>query len=188
MSPSSPPWGTSYGPQPDRGIYRTTDGGETWEKVLFVDENTGAVDIVMDPSNPRILFAATWQLVIRTWGRESGGPGSGIYMSRDGGSTWTRLTGRGLPDSPLGRIGLAMAPSDPNRVYALIEAGIGKGVLWRSDNKGRRLDARQQRPDIESPPALLLTHGGPARQRQRGLLPHAAAIDPSLDGGGRRNR
>jgi photosystem II stability/assembly factor-like uncharacterized protein len=128
--------GHCYGPQPERGVYRTTDGGETWQRVLFVDENTGAVDIVMDPSNPRILFAATWQLIIRTWGRESGGPGSGIHISRDGGGTWKRLTGGGLPDSPLGRIGLAMAPSDANRVYALIEAGVGKGVLWRSDNKG----------------------------------------------------
>lgn len=128
--------GHCYGPQQERGVYRTLDGGKSWERVLFADENSGAVDIVMDPSNPRILFAATWQLIIRTWGRESGGLGSGIHMSRDGGTTWTRLTGRGLPESPLGRIGLAIAPSDPDRVYALIETGVGRGVLWRSDNKG----------------------------------------------------
>jgi photosystem II stability/assembly factor-like uncharacterized protein len=128
--------GHCYGPQPERGLFRTMDGGKTWERVLFVDENTGAIDIVMDPSNPRILFAATWQLIIRPWGRESGGPGSGLHMSRDGGTTWQRLTGRGLPDSPLGRIGLAIAPSNANRVYALIETAAGKGVLWRSDNRG----------------------------------------------------
>jgi len=127
--------GHSYGPQPDRGIYRTLDGGKTWERVLYVDENTGGIDIAMDPSNPRILYAAMWQLIIHGWGRESGGPGSGLYMSRDGGTTWTKLTGRGLPDSPLGRIGLAIAPSQPARVYALIETA-DKGVLWRSDDRG----------------------------------------------------
>jgi hypothetical protein len=94
--------GHCYGPQPERGVFRTLDGGKTWDRVLFVDEHTGAIDIVVEPSNPRILFASTWQLIIRPWGRESGGPGSGLYMSRDGGTTWTRLKGRGLPDSPLG--------------------------------------------------------------------------------------
>ncbi|SVD87236.1 uncharacterized protein METZ01_LOCUS440090, partial [marine metagenome] len=77
--------GHSYGPQQARGVFRTTDGGETWEHVLFVDEHTGASDIVMDPNNPRILFAGMWQLLIQTWGRESGGPGSGLWTSRDGG-------------------------------------------------------------------------------------------------------
>ena len=89
--------GHSYGPQQARGVFRTTDGGETWEHILFVDEHTGASDIVMDPNNPRILFAGMWQLVIQTWGRESGGPGSGLWTSRDGGATWEELTGAGLP-------------------------------------------------------------------------------------------
>ena len=79
-----------YGPQEERGIFRTTDGGNSWERVLFVDENTGGVDVVMDPNNSQILFAATWQMFIRTWGRWSGGPGSGIYMSRDAGDSWER--------------------------------------------------------------------------------------------------
>lgn len=137
--------GHAYGPQPERGLYRTTDGGRTWERVLFVDQNTGAIDVVMDPNNPRILFAAMWQIEIHTWGRESGGPGSGIFVSRDGGSTWTRLTGRGLPTRPVGKIGLAIARTNSNRVYALIETGDGvpwhgqptdTGELWRSDDGG----------------------------------------------------
>ncbi|MFQ5705147.1 MAG: WD40/YVTN/BNR-like repeat-containing protein [Gemmatimonadales bacterium] len=137
--------GHSYGPQQERGVFRTKDGGATWERVLFVDENTGAADIAMDPNNPRILFAGMWQIVIHTWGRESGGPGSGIFMSRDGGDTWNRLSGHGLPQLPVGKIALAVAPSNSERVYALIETGDGvpwhgqeteNGELWRSDDGG----------------------------------------------------
>ena len=137
--------GHSYGPQQERGIYRTTDGGRNWQRVLFVDENTGGIDVVMHPNDPRMLFAATWQLVIRTSGRESGGPGSGIHVSRDGGTTWTRLRGNGLPTHAVGKIGLAISRSNPNRVYALIETGDGvpwkgqptdNGELWRSDDGG----------------------------------------------------
>ena len=137
--------GHLYGPQQERGVFRTTDGGETWEHVLFVDENTGASDIVMDPNNPEILFAGMWQMRIWTWGRESGGEGSGLYMSRDGGGTWTHLTGHGLPEPPLGKIGLAMSPDNSDRIYALIETNSNReygelddhqGVLWRSDNGG----------------------------------------------------
>ena len=139
--------GHSYGPQQTRGVFRTTDGGETWEHVLFVDEHTGASDIVMDPNNPRILFAGMWQLVIQTWGRESGGPGSGLWTSRDGGATWEELIGAGLPEKPIGKIGLAMTPDDSNRIYALIETNSNadyvelddhEGVLWRSDDGGRQ--------------------------------------------------
>jgi len=137
--------GHLYGPQQERGVYRTEDGGETWERVLFVDENTGAVDLVMDPANPRILFAATWQMRMWTWGRESGGPGSGIWKSTDGGDTWERLEGHGLPRGTMGKIGLAMSPANPDRVYALIETNSNRdyeplqdheGVLWRSDDDG----------------------------------------------------
>ena len=137
--------GHLYGPQQERGVYRTRDGGESWEQVLFVDEDTGAAEIVMDPNNPRILFAATWQMLIRTWGRWSGGPGSGIYMSRDAGDSWERLEGNGLPSGLMGKIGLAMSPADPDRIYALIETNSNRdfapledheGVLWRSDDGG----------------------------------------------------
>jgi len=129
--------GTCYGPQPERGVYRTQDGGKSWERVLFVDENTGASDLALDPVNPRILFAGTWQIDIKTWGRKSGGPGSGVFASRDGGTTWKRITGNGLPEPPLGKIAVAIAPSNPRRVYALIETGQ-RGSLWRSDDGGEK--------------------------------------------------
>jgi photosystem II stability/assembly factor-like uncharacterized protein len=129
--------GTCYGPQQERGIYRTTDGGKSWERVLFVDENTGASDLAMDPNNPRILVAGTWQIDIKTWGRKSGGHGSGVFLSRDGGTTWKRLTGHGLPDPPLGKIAVAIASSDSRRFYALIETGQ-RGSLWRSDDGGEK--------------------------------------------------
>ena len=138
--------GHSHGPQAERGVFRTEDGGETWEHVLFVDENTGASSLEMDLNNPRILFAGMWQIEIHTWGRESGGPGSGIHMSRDGGDTWTKLEGNGLPKLPVGKVGLCMTPADSNRVYALIETGDGvprngqeteSGELWRSDDGGK---------------------------------------------------
>src|SRR6266540_742693 len=137
--------GHSYGPQQERGIFRTADGGKTWERALFVDENTGASEIVMDPGNPRTLFAGMWPLEIHTWGRESGGPGSGIYKSTDGGVSWKKLTGHGLPTRTTGKIAMAIANSNPNRVYALIETGDGvpvkgietdRGKLWRSDDGG----------------------------------------------------
>jgi photosystem II stability/assembly factor-like uncharacterized protein len=137
--------GHAYGPQPERGVFRTTDGGKTWAKTLFVDENTGCSDLAMDPKNPRVLFAGMWQIEIHTWGRESGGPGSGLYKSTDGGETWTRLQGHGLPTRPHGKVALGIAPSNTNRVYAMIETGDGvpwkgqptdRGQLWRSDNAG----------------------------------------------------
>ena len=137
--------GHSYGPQQERGVYRTQDGGRTWTRVLFVDENTGAIDVVMHPANSQILFAAMWQLEMHTYGRESGGRGSGIFVSRDGGTTWTRLEGHGLPTHVIGKVGLAISRSNPNRVYALIETGDGNplhgqptdnGELWRSEDGG----------------------------------------------------
>jgi len=137
--------GHAQGPQEERGIYRTADGGESWDKVLFVNDSTGAIDIVMSPEDPDLLFAAMWQIEMKTWGRVSGGPGSGIWTSRDGGVTWTRLEGDGLPTRPFGKVGLAMTPGNPDRIYALIETGRGlpwngeatdDGALWRSDDRG----------------------------------------------------
>ena len=126
--------GRTTGPQQERGVYRTTDGGKTWQRVLFVDPNTGCSGLAMDPSDPSVLFAGTWDVVMHTWAMFSGGPGSGVYASRDGGTTWTHLT-NGLPHSPVGKIDVAVAPSDARRVYALIQTA-DQGSLWRSDDGG----------------------------------------------------
>ena len=125
--------GHVWGPNPDRGVFRTSDGGKTWQKVLYVDDTTGASDLVMDPSNPMVLFAGMWEFVRYPWMLLSGGEKSGIYRSTDAGTTWTKLT-EGLPKGPLGRIGLSVAPSNGNHVYALIEAK--KGTLWDSADQG----------------------------------------------------
>ncbi len=136
--------GHGYGPQQDRGLWRTTDGGKTWKKVLYVNDSTGVIDVAMDPSNPRVLFAASWQQYIVPWDKNSGGAGSGIWMSRDGGDTWLRLDGgadgqgwgKGLPKAgTMGKIAVGVARSDARRLYALIE--MKEPALYRSDDGGR---------------------------------------------------
>jgi photosystem II stability/assembly factor-like uncharacterized protein len=126
--------GHAYGPNADRGIFRSADGGKTWQKVLYQDDKTGAIDVAFDPSNSHILFATLWQGGRTPWGLNSGGPGSGIYKSSDGGITWKKLDGKGLPSGPLGRIGISVSGGDSNRVYAMIEAE--EGGLYRSDDSG----------------------------------------------------
>ena len=126
-------FGHTYGPNAERGIFRTTDGGKTWNKVLYKDENSGGIDLSLDPNNPNIIFASLWQARRSPWGMDSGGPGSGLYRSTDGGNTWKQLSGHGLPDGTLGRIGVAVAYTG-NRVWALVEAD--KGGLFRSDDGG----------------------------------------------------
>lgn len=144
--------GKAFGPNEERGVYRTTDGGRSWQRVLYKDADTGASDVCFDPSNPRIVFAGLWQARRRPWAMTSGGPGSGLYVSRDGGDTWKQLVhlpqgadptddpgpgkqyAPGLPEGIWGKIGVAVARSDPRRVYALIEAV--KGGLFRSDDGG----------------------------------------------------
>ncbi|HXM59788.1 MAG TPA: hypothetical protein VN950_02960 [Terriglobales bacterium] len=125
--------GHPFGPNAERGIFRTTDGGKTWEKVLYKDENTGGIDIAFDPHNSHILFASLWEARRTPWGMSSGGPGSGLYRSNDGGATWKRLEEHGLPKGPYGRIGVAVA-ANSDRVYALIEAP--EGGLYRSGDSG----------------------------------------------------
>jgi len=129
--------GHTYGPQKDRGVYKTSDGGKTWDQVLFVDENTGAVDLAMNYKNPDILFAAFWSIDIKTWGLNSGGPGGGIYRSKDGGKTWEAMKDKGLPGgakNPVGKTSVAVSYSDPNVVYALFE--MDSPQLWKSRDGG----------------------------------------------------
>ena len=140
--------GHLWGANPERGVYKTTDGGETWELVLFVDENTGAIDLAMDPNDPETLFAAMYQRRRTAWGFNGGGPGSGIYRTTDGGSHWEELT-EGLPDGDKGRIGLDIYRGDGNLVYAIVEAdarragqgfggggGGGKNGVYKSTDRG----------------------------------------------------
>jgi photosystem II stability/assembly factor-like uncharacterized protein len=126
--------GHAFGPNEERGVFRTADGGKTWQKVLYRDADTGAADVVFDPGNPNILYASLWQMRRQPWYFSSGGPGSGLYKSTDAGLTWQQLQGRGLPDGTIGRIGLSVAGGGSGRVYAMIEAQ--EGGLFRSDDGG----------------------------------------------------
>ena len=126
--------GHAWGPNPERGVFRSRDGGATWQKVLFVDDATGAADLAIDPDNPRILYAAFWQAVRKPWDFVSGGPGSSLWRSTDGGDTWTKLT-NGLPEETLGRIGVAASAAKSGRVWAIVEAKQ-RGGLYLSDDFG----------------------------------------------------
>ncbi len=128
--------GRAYGPAQERGVYRTTDGGRTWTRALFVDANTGCSDLAIDPGDPNTLFAGMWQFEVKTWHLQSGGPGSGLWVSRDGGASWKHLAGHGLPDAShvVGKVAVAVAPSNPNTIYALIEDQ--DPTLYRSDDRG----------------------------------------------------
>lgn len=128
--------GHAFGPNVERGIFRTTDGGKNWSKVLYVDDKTGGIDVEFDPNNPNVMFAAMYQVQRKPWELSSGGPGSGLYRSSDGGVTWKHLTGNGLPEGLLGRITITISAADSNRIYAMIEAE--KGGLFRSDDGGRK--------------------------------------------------
>src|SRR5262249_10171971 len=120
--------GPLWAPGGDRGLYKTTDGGKTWNKVLNISDNTGVTDVVLDPRNPDVLIAAAYQARGHVWPLTNGGPESAIYRSPDAGKPWTKITA-GLPTEQLGRIGLALAPSHPDTVYAIVEAADKKGGI-----------------------------------------------------------
>src|SRR5688572_14287983 len=144
--------GRATGPQRERGVFRTEDGGKTWQHVLFVDQNTGCSGLQIAHKDPNVVLAGTWEMYLQTHVLESGGMGSGIHISRDGGKTFTKITNPGLPKSPFGKTDVAIAPSDPNRMYALIQTGSdgvtpfgsktrlkseAQGSMWRSDDGGK---------------------------------------------------
>jgi photosystem II stability/assembly factor-like uncharacterized protein len=193
--------GHAFGPNEERGVFRTTDGGKSWQKTLYKNADTGAADVVLDPANPSIAYASMWQMRRQPWHFSSGGPGSGLYRSTDNGVTWKQLQGHGLPAGNLGRIGLSVAGGGSGRVYALIEAQ--EGGLYRSDDQGdtwTRVNSdhrfRQRAwyfshvfADPQSPDVVYVANTGLFRSTDGGrtfeLLPaphgdhHAMWIDPT---------
>ncbi len=136
--------GHIWGSNPERGLYRTQDGGETWELVKFISDKAGFVDVVMHPHHPERLYAASWERQRGPWFLQSGGPGSGLWKTMDGGDTWTEVVGNGFPTGEKGRIGLAISESNPHTMYAMVEArgegeedGFGGNGLYRSTDSGQ---------------------------------------------------
>jgi photosystem II stability/assembly factor-like uncharacterized protein len=145
--------GDIFGPSGDRGVYRSSDGGRNWEKVLFRSDNAGTADLWLDPSNPRILYAALWQARRTAWSMESGGPDSSLYRSLDGGDTWQEITeNEGLPKVLKGRMGIAGSPARPGRVWALLEAAKEKGGLYRSEDYGETWERVSEERGIQGRP------------------------------------
>ena len=142
--------GSPWQDDPERGVYRTTDAGATWHKVLYAGPSVGISDLAMDPRNPEIVFAATYRFRRTPWSYSDGGPEDAIYKSIDGGLTWKRLSGNGLPTQPVTRIGLAIAASAPNVVYAVM--GSNEGVLWRSDDEGEHWTLVSKDQEVDARP------------------------------------
>lgn len=173
--------GSPFGDSQERGVYRTRDGGASWERTLFIDERTGAADLVMDPRNPDKLIAAMWSHRREPWAFTSGGPGSGIHVSYDGGTSWTQRTSDdGLPEGELGRVGLAIAPSQPDVVYALTEAT--RNQMLRSDDGGRTFETVNSEDGVNPRPFYYADIFVDPQNENR-VYRIAGRVDVSEDGG-----
>lgn len=172
--------GDVFADSTQRGVYVSFDGGTTWRKTLYVGPRSGASDVAMDVRDPNVVFAGIWEFRRQPWTFTSGGPEDGLYQSRDGGRTWSRLTGRGLPAGITGRIGLAVAPSDGNRVYAVIEAK--GGILWRSDDGGANWKMISNDTLVDQRP-FYFTHVAVDPRNSNHVYAVSEALSESKDGG-----
>ncbi|MGH7191238.1 MAG: WD40/YVTN/BNR-like repeat-containing protein, partial [Acetobacteraceae bacterium] len=174
--------GHVFGPNPERGIFKSTDGGQTWKQVLYVNDETGGADISIDAHNPRILFASMWQAYRRPWTFSSGGPGSGLYKSTDGGETWTNISKHpGLPTGILGKIGVSVSGADPNRIYAIIEAQ--EGGVFRSDDDGATWQRLFHGPELTQRAWYYMRIYADPRNADVVYAPEVDGLFKSVDGG-----
>jgi photosystem II stability/assembly factor-like uncharacterized protein len=172
--------GDVFADSPERGVFRTTDGGKTWTKTLFVGPHSGVSEMVADPQNSKILYAGIWEFQRKPWTFTSGGNDDGIWKSTDGGKTWNRLTGHGLPEGMTGRVGLAVAPSNPQRVYALVESK--DGILWRSDDAGANWKLMTKNTLVDQRP-FYFSHVRVDPSNADHLYGVSEALSESKDGG-----
>lgn len=178
--------GHVFGANPERGVYKSVDGGKTWKKILYVNPHTGAIELVMDPKNPHVLYAGMWQAYRRHWTFSSGGPGSGIYKTTDGGAHWTNIThNKGLPKGIFGRVGLAVAPSNPDVVYTIVQAKYKgqAGGLFRSTDAGKTWKLINNSMDLTQRAFYYSRVYVDPKDPNTIYLPQVAALWVSHDGG-----
>ncbi len=174
--------GHVFVPGPDRGVFKTTDGGKSWKKILFVDDKTGAIDLVMDPGHPQVLYATMWQAQRLPWGLISGGPGSGLYKTTDGGEHWTNLSGHpGLPQGILGRIGVSLVASQPDTLYAIVQAK--DGGVFRSDDAGANWKQVNDEMKLRQRGFYYMTIFADPKDANTVYAPQVDALWVSRDGG-----
>jgi photosystem II stability/assembly factor-like uncharacterized protein len=172
--------GDVFADSPERGVYVTDDGGKSWRNTLYVGPMSGISDLALDLQNPSVVYAGVWQFRRQPWTFQSGGPNDGLYKSTDGGNTWAKLTGGGFPTDTLGRIGVSVAPSDGNRVYALIESK--QGLLWRSDDGGARWTMMNDETIVDQRP-FYFTHIETDPKNPNLVYSVSEALSVSEDGG-----
>lgn len=173
--------GNPFGASEERGVYRSADGGATWDRVLYVSDEVGAVDLAMNPANPRILFAAMWRGERKPWTLISGSEDGGLFRSADGGDTWQRVEG-GFPQGLVGRIGVAISPADPDRVWALVEADDDRTALYRSDDGGTSWRRSSSQGGLTSRPWYYM-HVEPHPTDRNTVFVLNSGFFKSIDGG-----